>query len=1704
MIKKILLLFLTCIFSFLTSNIAAQQTFGNEWIDMDKSYYKINIAESKLHRIPFQTLQQLNLPLEGSEYQLMYMGKEIPIYVSTEGTFGTNDYIEFYGERLDGSLDKDLFLEAQYQLHNFYSLFTDTSAYFLTSNVEGANLRYQSIENDLSNVPPKEEFFIHTAVNAMLNQFFPGNSITNFANEHNYYAEYGDGEGFVSGTVLDSSNISFKTNLPSIYTESNQNALVNTRIVGWSNDFSKPTNDHHTQVRFNGITYIDTYFEGRNNITLDFEVPLEELKEEENLMFYQSMFDNGTIADKFSVSYYTITYPRTFEFDEFTHNFTFEMENDEDKYLEIVNFGGGNAPILYDLTHNLRLLPTVTNIGGNRIYRIFLPQVMNGEAKRKLHLSHSNFIVDPENPPLIPAVVSQAAEVNFVNHLSTPNQGDFILISHRSLMGGIVNQVERYKEYRESEEGGSHRVVIVDVEELYDQFAFGVAKHPSSIRNFINYAIEKWSIEPQYLFMLGKSVSYNFTRTNQDAWSQNLVPTFGHIPSDNWLSTPMDNSSYKPILATGRVPVTSAEQVQGYLDKVMLYEAVQNSPCTKEDRLWTKHAMHLAGGKNLKEEEEYSSYIDSYSDIFEQRLMGGQVVFRYSKASDNVIEAVELDNAINNGLSIINFFGHSSGPDFNIPLGDPSNYENYGRYPMIIGSSCFTGNIHRNHVANTEPSMAETWVLAKESGAIGYMSSTSFGFPSFMDIHVTELYQNMCIENYHTPIGKIMQQTILDAEAVTNSIKGTRLVSEQFALTCDPAIVLNSWEKPELSITPADVFVTPTQLTTNLDSFAVNIILANLGKATSDSVGILLKRTFPDDSEEIVATKKVLMPVYVDTLQMYVQMGEGSFVTGKNSLSIDVDYEGKIEEDCEDNNSVTKDLTIFSDLLVPISPCNFSIVTEAQPTLFASTGQPDSEAKAYIIEIDTTIHFNSSVFLQHTVTSEAGVIEWQPDINFTNETVYYWRVSPIPADATDFSWQQSSFVYMPESEKGWNQSHFYQFQQDQFEQIILDEVTRNFDYTGFENEFWITNQHNNVNDIGVVLNLNLIVGQSCLTGACNGGIAFAAFKPSAPLEPMLSTREVLLPKCDGRGTYGNIQCSAGFKAGIEFHTGTEEQLDSMLNFMYEDIPDGYYVLSYSVRNHRLGTDDVSEPIFERQEAILKFYEDLGIPQVGNITTDQTFILFGRKGASNYPGHFIATTEEDLNEKIELRLTVGTEEKGTFYSPAIGPSKNWENLQWQYHDLEPFANDDEMSINVYGIPEVGSESLLFNTGKNFNFDLSEISAAAYPFLRLQAVTSDTINSSAPQLEHWRVHFERAPEFALNRQSFFEFHSDTLQEGEMLQLKLAVTNASDVASDSLLVGYTIINQENETIPLSKAAQKPLIAGETYISQLEHSTEGLVGNNILVVELNPNSAQVEKFGFNNILFIPFFVTSDELNPLLDVTFDGRHILDGDLVSASPEILIRAKDENPFLELNNPEDFSLSLEHPDGTVEELDLANSDLIQFTPATQTQAAEGKNEANIVYTPSLLQDGTYTLTASAKDRSDNRFDAKAYKTSFEVVNEQLISNVLNYPNPFTTSTQFVFTLTGSEIPEQIRIQIMTISGKIVKEINGDELGELFIGRNLTEYRWDGTDQFGNRLANGVYLYRVTAYQGGQALENYATTEKVDGLFKNGWGKMYLMR
>jgi flagellar hook assembly protein FlgD len=65
-----------------------------------------------------------------------------------------------------------------------------------------------------------------------------------------------------------------------------------------------------------------------------------------------------------------------------------------------------------------------------------------------------------------------------------------------------------------------------------------------------------------------------------------------------------------------------------------------------------------------------------------------------------------------------------------------------------------------------------------------------------------------------------------------------------------------------------------------------------------------------------------------------------------------------------------------------------------------------------------------------------------------------------------------------------------------------------------------------------------------------------------------------------------------------------------------------------------------------------------------------------------------------------------------------------------------------------------------------------------------------------------------------------------------------------------------------------------------------------------------------------------------------------------------------------------------------------------------------------------------------------------------------------------------------------------------------LGSIRIGNNISEFTWYGTDEYGDPLANGVYLYRVVAKINGEDITHRETAG--DKFFNQGYGKIYLAR
>jgi hypothetical protein len=465
-------------------------------------------------------------------------------------------------------------------------------------------------------------------------------------------------------------------------------------------------------------------------------------------------------------------------------------------------------------------------------------------------------------------------------------------------------------------------------------------------------------------------------------------------------------------------------------------------------------------------------------------------------------------------------------------------------------------------------------------------------------------------------------------------------------------------------------------------------------------------------------------------------------------------------------------------------------------------------------------------------------------------------------------------------------------------------------------------------------------------------------------------------------------------------------------------------------------------------------------------------------------------------------------KGFVNSVPIGPATSWTSFHWEQAPLETIPEQDSAYVDIIGIRSSGLEELITGfTGipvSTMDLNINTIDATIYPKLRLRAYLQDELRYTPPQLKRWQIYYDEIPELALNPARFFELNKDTLSEGEDVTMKMAIENIGNVNADSVLVDFYVYDVVRARHDLSSPRYKPLAPGDTLIGSVTFSTGGLPGLNSLWIEANPRNDQLEQYHFNNLAEIKFNVDRDITNPILDVTFDGIHIMNGDIVSGKPNILIRLKDENKNLALNDTSDWQVFLKDPDGIQSSLSFeplacagTGTNNLKWCPANLPD-----NIFKIDYNPTLTKDGIYELWVQATDVSGNLSGVNNYKITFEVINKASITNFVNYPNPFSTSTRFVFTLTGSEIPEYFKIQIMTVTGKVIREITTQELGQIRIGKNISEYAWDGKDEFGDQLANGVYLYRVLSLLKGSAIEKRET--EADKFFTKGWGKMYLMR
>ncbi len=1663
------------------------QMYNNEWINFSNKYYKFPIGKTGFYRFDSLTLASSGINvgvLNPKNFQLFIKGQEVPLFIKgdNDNLLDSTDYVEFYAEMNDGQFDSALYYNITYLPNRYVSLFNDTVYAFLTWNNLTTNKRIiQETDTVVTGYTPAPYFYtekIYTGKNEYnyVEEYFSGSSDPRYTQAEGYGYQITQGQTF--NTNISPANI---------YTASALPIQVNINFSGSTLD-NNYSMDHEAKcVIYDAsntpIKLFDTIFKGYNYFKYNFALTSNTLSAVSNIEFTSvnnPLFPAASIYDhRIDMHFIYIKYP---QLPDVAGTPTYKLFVDDDAvfpktYLRIgsVNTGLNGNILFYDLTNGKRIpikMTTVANL-----------VVPNSGAQKICYMA-------PESATI---AISKVIPVNqtgfFVNH-KTMDDSAFVIITPQKFITASTS----YGAYRQTLQGGSHDVIVSTIEELTDQFAYGIQKHPLAIRNFCRFLIDSLPTPPKNLFLIGKSVEHRNMYTGSPGWAKAVIPSMGIPASDNLLTAALKTTNYfAPEIPIGHLAAQTSADVTNYLVKVQQHEAPLSGPPSSYD--WKKHVLHFAGGTDASQQAQFESFLDSYKKIIQDTSYGGKV-FDFKKTTTAPIQITISDSVKNHfsyGVGLVTFFGHGSYTGFDQAIDDPNAYNNAGKYPLFIANSCYSGNIHTYDVISN----SEKFVLANQRGSVAFLAASSLGFVSSLHVYTSNIYEGLSHRKYNRSIGEIVKDACL---AATFSGLQQQFMDVDMTLHGDPALRFSPGALPDYFIDNSRVFFDTKTFT---DSLGISVDISNMGRARKDSFIVRIERYFPT-GDSITIFKTIKAPYYRDTLAFYTPI-DFTRGFGLNKFKVIVDAYSNVTESNENNNSTngTVDVFIQGGDLVPVWPYKYAVIpTTPTITLKASTSDPFSPTRNYRMQLDTTDKFTSPLTTT-LIASSGGVVEWTVSLPFPDSTVYFWRVSKDSINTNQtFVWRESSFQTIT-NKHGWGQSHFFQFKNDGYQFVKYKKPQRQFVFENDKSSLFCTTKRFIIStdfaDILYSINGSVKHVWSCE----RDGWTIAVFD-SISGKPWQSNTGFFTPQI--HPIWGNFLCYAMPQPLWAYDFGNFTNNDAILNVhpppgwkvdletFLNAIPVGNYVLAYSAQDHTAST---------YPNSLYQAFEKIGSANIRTLKDTCMMIIFGKKGGTMGTANEAISTNSigpvSLNDTIKTRWNYGF-----VASELIGPSYKWNSFHWKVRSLDATAGDTSI-VKIVGYKTTGSIDTLatFSEDSLNVLDLNNyVNANLYPYIRLVAFKKDNIHRTSPQLKYWYILYDESPECAINPKKGFKAINDTLQEGDNVTLVLPIENIGTIpfTSDSLVVTYWIedANRVNNYLP-QKMKAKPFNPGSIILDTIKIDTYKYPGNNALWVDVNPpqNSRyQKEQYHFNNIARYPFTVSKDVTNPLLDVTFDGVRIMNGDVVSAKPHILVNLKDENKFLALNETTAFRVYLKKPSDLVEKRVYFASGLV-FTPAQLPS-----NSCKIEYDAQLSEDGKHLLIVQATDRSKNISGAIDYRITFDVVNKSTITQVMNYPNPFSTSTRFVFNLTGSEVPDMFNIQIMTITGKIVKTIQRDELGPLHVGRNITEYAWDGKDDFGDKLANGVYLYKVQTKINGQNIEHRST--EADGFFTKELGKMVIMR
>jgi uncharacterized repeat protein (TIGR01451 family) len=447
---------------------------------------------------------------------------------------------------------------------------------------------------------------------------------------------------------------------------------------------------HDVSVAMNGLNLGHLVFSGQEKGKLRVDLPPGLLLDSNTVTLTAQDGD----SDISLVDHITITYPHSFA-------------ADGDQLKVAVRAGAAvqiadiqeTSPRIFDITTAAKPVELATQLvsGGDGTYKVQTQVPSSPAGRHNLLVLGASQIGHP---------IQLAA--NQPSQWHSPQAGsDVVVIVHPSLAGAVAPLVDLRRQ-----QGHTASVVLTD--DIYDEFSFG-EHNPQAIREFLQTATKTWTTKPKYLLLAGDASvdPRNFLGFGDFDFVPTRIITTAELmtASDDWFSD--FNNTGLPALATGRLPVRTAGDLQTVVGKIVNYETGNDSGS------WTSQALLVA---DRNDTADFTKDTQKVAALLPPAMQATQILVNNL---DPGTARAQVQTALNSGQLLVNYLGHGSvevwSGDNLLDDSSAAALTNASKLPVFLTFDCLNGFFHDVY---TE-SLSEALLLNGQGGAVAVVSSSA-------------------------------------------------------------------------------------------------------------------------------------------------------------------------------------------------------------------------------------------------------------------------------------------------------------------------------------------------------------------------------------------------------------------------------------------------------------------------------------------------------------------------------------------------------------------------------------------------------------------------------------------------------------------------------------------------------------------------------------------------------------------------------------------------------------------------------------------------------------------------------------------------------------------------------------------------------------------------------------------------------------------